>query len=257
LQEQESKTGFVVKNGQWQRQSEGKDAGEPIELLPQHEDGLDIYGDYFLNGMAKTNGGTVFWLAVQPGNDVPEYKFGPTGIYFYSEETKKYYFLPTGEDKDVGANIASVEFNVDGQFFINNFAPPLALFTFPELKCIVKIEDTSKAFWVDDKRFVFSKPSNSELIMNSVYLFDTLSGEWTTLKEATKTSSFLLGIHEPGYISGRENEVLVVGSENVINVTELFVKSENDLDEFWEKCEAKYLTIEIPARGGAVMTYGK
>jgi predicted S18 family serine protease len=35
--EQAPKAGFVVKNGQWQRQSEGNDVGDPIEFVPRNE----------------------------------------------------------------------------------------------------------------------------------------------------------------------------------------------------------------------------
>jgi hypothetical protein len=50
---QAPKVGFVVKDGQWQRQSGGKDAGDPIEPAPQQEDGMEIYGDFFLNDQER------------------------------------------------------------------------------------------------------------------------------------------------------------------------------------------------------------
>jgi hypothetical protein len=212
---------------------------------------MDFYGDYFLNGMVKAKGSAVFWLAVQPGNDVPgEYEFGPRGLHFYSEETKKYSFLPIEEIKDAETSIFSVEFSGDGQFIIN-FYPSFALFTFPDLKCVFKIEDesTASATWVDGKRFVFYKwdinPDRHSYEGSSVYLFDTLTGETPVLKKATKNSSFFTGIHDPGYISGREKEVLVEGSKNVINVTEIFVKSEKDWEDE-EKIKSREIRVEIP-----------
>jgi hypothetical protein len=263
-QEQAPKAEFFVKNGQWQRRSEGKDVGGPIEFIPRHEDGMDISGDeLFLNAKAETKGGAVFWLAVQSGNNKhSEYDFGPIGLHFYSEETKKYSFLPIGDGEEDDLYFFSVEFGGDGQFIIDYMSRyefddgpskhthSVALFTLTDLKCIFKIEEegAAKAVWVDDRRFVFYKSEpDLGLEVTSIYLFDTLTGETSVLKKATKTSSFRIGIHDPGYISGREDEVFVEGSKKVINVTELFVKSEKDLDDFWENCEARYLTIEIPA----------
>jgi hypothetical protein len=260
-QEQTPKVEFIVKNSQWQRRSEGKDFGGPIEFIPRHEGGMDISGDeLFLNAKVETKGGAVFWLAVQSGNNKhSEHYFGPVGLHFYSEETKKYSFLPIGDGEEDDLYVSSVEFGGDGQFIIDYMSryefddepsrhiSCVALFTFPDLECGFMIEDeaAAKAAWIDDRRFVFYM-SEPDLDMASIYLFDTLTGEAPVLKKATKTSTFRTGIHDDG-ITGQEDEVFVDGSKSAINITEFFVKSEKDLDDFWSNCEFRYLTIDIPA----------
>ena len=218
---------FVAKDQEWQMKIKDKLTDAPAP-----------------NGCQEIGGVWYYWLFVDPETQ-DESKGMKRGILFYVEKTKKYTFLPL-EKGDVNA----VHFSPDGAMFIvegpgeseiNNIA--LELYGFADLKSKLKtVKAAIPPQWVDAGRFVYSRfesgtsrgrPDGYPNEWVSLALYDTIAGEETVLKAATKTSDYnFMGIKEGG-------EVLVL---------EEYVDSPKDWADP-DKPKSRELSVPLPAAG--------
>jgi hypothetical protein len=223
----QGKVDFVVKDGEWYRQSGNKTSEPPVP-----------------NGSEETETGWVYWLYADPEIS-DEAKGAERGFYFYSEKQDKYSFLRSGG----GANVNGVHFSPDGKTFIvestaeqsiNDIS--LELFAYEGLASLFK---TTKAatppLWLDAGRFVYSRfepgtdRGRSADYYNewmSLSLYDAASGEDTVIKEATETSDFLLA----GF------------AEDGVTVWEEYVDSPKDWADP-DKAKNREITVPIPPAG--------
>ncbi|MDR0882924.1 MAG: hypothetical protein LBP55_10395, partial [Candidatus Adiutrix sp.] len=180
---------FVVKDGEWFRQSGGQLTDPPVP-----------------NGNQETAAGRIFWLFADPEAS-DEAKGAEGGLYFYAEKTKKYSYLPFG-----AVNVNGVHFSPDGTMFIvesvgegetNNIT--LELFSLADLVSHFKTQKAAMPpHWADAVRFVYSrfepgtshgKPADYPDEWMSLAVYDAASGQETVLKEATETSDFsMMGV---------------------------------------------------------------
>jgi hypothetical protein len=234
---------FVVKDGQWFRQSEGELTEAPTP-----------------NGGEPTDAGWIHWLFVDP--DVSdEAKGAERGMYFYVEETEKYSFLPI----DAGVNIDGVFLSPNGERFILQSPSKefedyeigyrtLEMYAFTDKKPVFRTEKAADApFWIDAARFVYTRfePGTSRGRSDdypnewmSASMFDTISGEETVLKKATKTSNFSVGVME-----NVEGEwLMLVIDDDGIRLTETYVDSPKDWADP-DKEKTRELTVPVPSAG--------
>jgi hypothetical protein len=222
---------FTVDDGEWKMRVDGKLLEAPTP-----------------NGGEETDAGWIYWLFDDPST-LDEVKGGARGVHFYSETTKKYSFMPVVEK----INLNGVHFSPDGKMFVlestRDSAPDnvsLELYDFASLA--PKFKTGTAALppqWIDAGRFVYSrfepgtsrgKPADYYDEWKSLAMYDTVSGEETVLKEATKTSDFSL----MGLGGGEAKMVIVVWEE--------YVASPKDWADP-EKQEVRELIVPVPPAG--------
>lgn len=229
---------FVVKDGEWFRQSGSKLSDAPTP-----------------NGGQETGEGAIYWLFADPEFS-DEAKGAKRGLYFYAQESKKYSYMPFGGD---GVNVNAVHFSPNGEMFIvegsgeeemNDIG--LELFSFADKKSLFK---TGKAAlepqWIDAGRFVYSRfepgtsrgrPDDYPDEWMSASMFDAISGEETVLKKATKTSDFSVGVMD----EDTGDMFFLSDDESKIRLTETYVKSPKDWEDP-DKAKTRELTVPVPA----------
>lgn len=230
-----AETTFVVKGGEWHAQRDGRFSDAPTP-----------------SGSEETNAGRVYWIFADPEMS-DEAKGARRGLYFYSEKTKRYSFLP------VAGGVNAVSFGPDGEMFVvegpgememNDVS--LELFTFADLASQFKtMKAAGSPYWIDVRRFVFTaneagapraRPDDYPPEGTSTVLYDAVAREEVVLIKATATADFSVGV------LNEENGDMVVLNEDgsELRITESYVESPKDWAEP-DKARARTLSVPIPA----------
>ncbi len=218
---------FVVEDGEWV----WRKGGELLEIPSPHSS-------------EETEQGAVYWLVMDSRNE-ESMKDEKNGVYFYSDFTKKYSFLPLDEEMD---RIDGFSFSPDGERFIilrvgGEHSNSYSLYTFADLSSRFEFRAEYGPVWVDSARFVYSRyePGTSRGMPEdyadewvSLVLYDVLAEEETILKAATKTSNFSFSeVNEEGDIVAEES----------------WVESPEDWADPENKVKTREVVVPVPAAG--------
>jgi hypothetical protein len=229
---------FVVRDGEWRRESGGKLLDAPTP-----------------NGGISTDAGWVYWLYANPEMS-DEAKGAERGLYFYSEKAKEYSFMPLEAE-----NVNDVHFSPDGQMFIvegpgememNDIS--LELFAFADKSSRFKTAKAAQSpQWIDAGRFVFARnesktprdrPDDYPPEGISAVMFDAISGKETVLKAATETSDFSVGV-----LDEDTGDTMILSEDgNNILLTETYVDSPKDWADP-DKSKERAIKVPVPAAG--------
>ncbi|MDR0814198.1 MAG: hypothetical protein LBN37_00435, partial [Bacteroidales bacterium] len=191
---------FVVKDGTWYRQNNGK-----LSIALALNDGL------------ATEAGWIYWLFADP--DAAEQTKGmERGLYFYDGQAQKYLFLPIAADIDINAVYVSPN---GEKFFLESCGKAesndtaLEMYTFKDMKAAFRVGKVVSVVtspqWIDAGRFIYSRfePGTSRGLTDdsanewiSLAMYDAIADKEFVLKAATPTANFtFLALSEDGVIA--------------------------------------------------------